>query len=218
MSKHTGRNPFSRLGRRALAWVLWSRSNAIMAAVAVLGVLVVFTATSMVVGMVNTRRATLAAAATSESVTSTPTTSTPAPSATPTSLLDLATARPTTTTTTASATVKVTPRPATVAPLSPSEQAAATFMTRFCRPQMKAAAWWAGVRPLFTSQARLAYVGTDPSMVPCKAVTGRPKAGMVMLETVIDVRVPTTAGVYVVSLTRAGGRWSVERAVPPAGQ
>lgn len=229
MSKPTKRvhNPAARLVRRAATWILWSRRNAITTMAVVLAALVAFTAVSMVAGMIGARRATLHAAAVAAAQRATPTpTASPSSTATPTSLHDLATA-PTTapaspTTPTASTTTRPTTatKPAPRATLSPSEAAARTFMSRFCRPRLTPAAWWAGIRPLLTAQARMAYQGTDPSMVPCRAVTGPPVAGTLMLENVIGVRVPTTAGVYGVDLVRAspGGPWSVERAVPPAGR
>lgn len=102
---------------------------------------------------------------------------------------------------------------ATVAAGRSAEEAVAAFLA-----EADDAAWWIAVSPLLSLTARQAYVGTDPTEIPGRAVVGAPvvlDAGSAYLA---RVRVPTDAGDYEVLLSRTGAAapWLVERFGLPA--
>lgn len=98
--------------------------------------------------------------------------------------------------------------------------AAATLaLERFARPDLDYNTWWAELLPLLTEQAGVAYEGTDPAEIPVHQVTG---AGIVLdrsTEVSLIVQLPTDAGLYNVTLTRAGldAPWLADRIRPAQG-
>ena len=96
---------------------------------------------------------------------------------------------------------------------------AEAVMSAFARSTASDPSWWPGVVGYLSAQARLDYVGVDPSQVPFTAVTG---AGEPLPSPDGDgaealVRVPTDAGDYVVRLqSAADGSVEVVALTPPA--
>ncbi len=83
--------------------------------------------------------------------------------------------------------------------------AAEAVMVAFARSTSDDPTWWPGVAGYLTPQARLDYLGVDPSLVPFTAVTG---GGQALAYADVDgvealVRVPTDAGDYLVRLRPA---------------
>jgi hypothetical protein len=80
-------------------------------------------------------------------------------------------------------------------------------------------AWWAGLKPLLTAQARPVYQDVDPRLVPVTEVTGEPKVTDETSTLLAEVAVPTDIGPYTVLLTRADGAapWLAEQIRPPEG-
>ncbi len=91
-------------------------------------------------------------------------------------------------------------------------------MVAFARPDLDAEQWWAELSPLLSPAATVAYEGTDPQMVPPRAVTGPPRSAQSPSPYLATVIVPTDAGEYAVLLVREGGGapWLVERITPTA--
>lgn len=95
---------------------------------------------------------------------------------------------------------------------------AVTFLKAYARPAptTPASSWWAGVKPLMTSQAAADYEGTDPVNVPFTTVTGPPV--VVPLEApdtlATAVQVPTDAGPYLVEIRTTPDGLRVARAAP----
>jgi cytoskeletal protein RodZ len=223
----------TRLLRRAGAWIVWSRRNLTITVGAVMAVLVLYTALSILGGVLNARREALAAADRRRTTpSSSPALATPTTHPTPTSLLELAaqsgtpsagTSSKTTSSATAPAHAAVATAartaPANLATAPPLGQAAATaqrFIVAFARTQAGQDAWWAGVRPLLSDDGVAYYEGTAAAEVPIKAVTGRSVPLPAEVENAVSVKVPTNDGVYVVDLVRSAPNqpWLVERAVP----
>jgi hypothetical protein len=87
----------------------------------------------------------------------------------------------------------------------PGVDAAEAVMVAFARSTSDDPTWWPGVAGYLTPQARLDYLGVDPSLVPFTAVTG---GGQALAYADVDgvealVRVPTDAGDYLVRLRPA---------------
>lgn len=86
----------------------------------------------------------------------------------------------------------------------------------FARPDLSEELWWAGLAPMLTPTARVAYEGTDPAEIPVREVTGPAGTGPSPSPFLATVVVPTDAGEYAVLLVRegAGAPWLVERIAP----
>ena len=105
--------------------------------------------------------------------------------------------------------------------LGPAERAAArraarATMRAYARPQARPRAWWKQLRPHLSGAAQAAYAGTDPAVIPARAVTGPASLTPASLPALARVAVPTDAGIYLVLLRRSPGQpWTVERIVAP---
>ena len=75
------------------------------------------------------------------------------------------------------------------------------------RDPLGQADWWAGVSPLLSPSAVVAYAGTDPAEVPAHRVTGAARVGTSPSAFLASVFVPTDAGDYAVLLVRADAAW-----------
>lgn len=97
--------------------------------------------------------------------------------------------------------------------------AARATMTAFAATDKTAAAWWDGLEPLLTPQARPVYQDVDPRLVPVTEVTGEPEVTDETSTLLAEVAVPTDIGPYTVLLTRADGAapWLAEQIRPPEG-
>ena len=101
-----------------------------------------------------------------------------------------------------------------------NDPAAATVaLETFAQPDLDYDTWWAQMLPLITEQAGIAYANTDPAQIPVRQVTG---AGTVLegsTEVSLIVQLPTDAGLYNVTLTRAGvdAPWLADRIRPVQG-
>ncbi|WP_421076952.1 hypothetical protein [Microbacterium sp. IO18] len=98
-------------------------------------------------------------------------------------------------------------------------EAATAALEAFARPGLDYDTWWAELLPHLTQQAGVAYEGTDPAQIPVRQVTG---AGTVLegsTEVSLIVQLPTDAGPYNITLTRAGGDapWLADRIRPAQG-
>ncbi|MDR7383326.1 hypothetical protein [Promicromonospora iranensis] len=89
----------------------------------------------------------------------------------------------------------------------------------FAATDQTAEAWWDGLEPLLTPQARPVYQDVDPRLVPVTEVTGDPKVTDETSTLLAEVAVPTDVGPYTVLLTRADGAapWLAEQIRPPEG-
>ncbi len=90
-------------------------------------------------------------------------------------------------------------------------------MTAYALPDLSARAWWAGLRPYLTADAQAAYAGTDPARIPTVAVTGPARLTPASSPSLARVTIPTSAGSYLLLLTRGTYRreWLVTRIVAP---
>lgn len=97
--------------------------------------------------------------------------------------------------------------------------AARATMTAFAATDQDADAWWDGLEPLLTPQARPVYQDVDPRLVPVTQVTGDPEVTDETSTLLAEVAVPTDIGPYTVLLTRADGAapWLAEQIRPPEG-
>lgn len=100
-----------------------------------------------------------------------------------------------------------------------ARDAARATMTAFAATDQTAAAWWDGLKPFLTPQARPVYQDVDPRLVPVTEVTGDPKVTDETSTLLAEVAVPTDIGPYTVLLTRADGAapWLAEQIRPPEG-
>jgi hypothetical protein len=100
-----------------------------------------------------------------------------------------------------------------------ARDAARATMLAFAATDQTAAAWWDGLMPLLTPQARPVYQDVDPRLVPVTEVTGDPKVTDETSTLLAEVAVPTDVGPYTVLLTRADGAapWLAEQIRPPEG-
>lgn len=100
-----------------------------------------------------------------------------------------------------------------------ARDAARATMTAFAATDQTAAAWWDGLKPLLTPQARPVYQDVDPRLVPVNQVTGEPEVTDETSTLLAEVAVPTDIGPYTVLLTRADGAapWLAEQIRPPEG-
>lgn len=100
-----------------------------------------------------------------------------------------------------------------------ARQAADATMTAFAATNASEDAWWEGLRPLLTPQARPVYQDVDPRLVPVSEVTGEPELVDETSTLLAEVTVPTDVGSYTVLLTRADGAapWLAEQIRPPEG-
>jgi hypothetical protein len=98
-----------------------------------------------------------------------------------------------------------------------ARDAALATMTAFAATDQTAAAWWDGLKPLLTPQARPVYQDVDPRLVPVAEVTGAPEVTDETSTLLAEVAVPTDIGPYTVLLTRADGAapWLAEQIRPP---
>lgn len=97
--------------------------------------------------------------------------------------------------------------------------AATAALEAFARPALDYDTWWSELLPHLTQQAGVAYEGTDPAEIPVHQVTG---AGSVLegsTEVSLIVQLPTDAGPYNITLTRAGvdAPWLADRIRPAQG-
>ena len=93
------------------------------------------------------------------------------------------------------------------------------IMTAFARPRLSEEAWWAGLEPLLSTEARALYAAVDPANVPANAVTGKGKLLDEASAYIARVQVPTNIGRYTVVLSRdsVNAEWQGERITPPDG-
>jgi len=98
------------------------------------------------------------------------------------------------------------------------DAARATIMA-FAATDQTAAAWWEGLKPFLTPQARPVYQDVDPRLVPVTEVTGEPEVTDETSTLLAEVAVPTDIGPYTVLLTRSDGAapWLAEQIRPPEG-
>ena len=94
--------------------------------------------------------------------------------------------------------------------------AARSTMTAFSQTHLSADAWMSGMYPLLSPTGAEAYVGTDPSRIPVHQVTGTGTILDGSTDVSLIVSVPTDAGDYNVTLTRASASapWLAERIRP----
>lgn len=97
--------------------------------------------------------------------------------------------------------------------------AAEAVVTAFARPGLPEEQWWAELLPLLSQRGAVAYEGTLPENIPVTAVTGPGAVIDASTEVIILVEVPTDAGDYIVTLTRADASqpWLAERIRPAEG-
>ncbi|PUB28776.1 hypothetical protein C8K30_103197 [Promicromonospora sp. AC04] len=100
-----------------------------------------------------------------------------------------------------------------------ARDAALATITAFAATDKAEDAWWAGLQPLLTPQARPVYQDVDPRLVPVTEVTGDPEVTDETSTLLAEVAVPTDIGPYTVLLTRADGAapWLAEQIRPPEG-
>jgi hypothetical protein len=100
-----------------------------------------------------------------------------------------------------------------------ARDAALATVAAFAATDQTADAWWDGLRPLLTPQARPVYQDVDPRLVPVTEVTGDPEVTDETSTLLAEVAVPTDIGSYTVLLTRADGAapWLAEQIRPPEG-
>lgn len=98
-------------------------------------------------------------------------------------------------------------------------KAAEVSMRTFARPGLNAVAWWRALAPLLTQQAKQDYSYVDPAAIPARRVTGPARLLPSQSGYVAEAQVPTDAGVYTLTLTRADptAPWRTSRFTPPAG-
>lgn len=78
-------------------------------------------------------------------------------------------------------------------------------------------AWWAGLAPYLSPQARVAYAGVDPAEVPVRELLGAPTLEPQTSAWLAVAVAETDAGWYRVRLSRADdGAWQVDRFEPLA--
>lgn len=96
--------------------------------------------------------------------------------------------------------------------------AAEKTVAAFGRPDLPYQDWINGLYPLMTQTGAAAYEGTDPQNVPVRQVTGPGSILDGSTEVALIVQVPTDAGTYNVSLSRASADapWLADR-IRPAG-
>lgn len=100
-----------------------------------------------------------------------------------------------------------------------ARDAARATIIAFAETDQGANAWWDGLKPLLTPQARPVYQDVDPRLVPVTEVTGDPEVTDETSTLLAEVAVPTDIGPYTVLLTRADGAapWLAEQIRPPEG-
>ena len=100
-----------------------------------------------------------------------------------------------------------------------ARDAARATITAFAQTDQNADAWWSGLKPLLTPQARPVYQDVDPRLVPVTEGTGEPEVTDETSTLLAEVAVPTDIGPYTVLLTRAdgGAPWLAEQIRPPEG-
>jgi hypothetical protein len=100
-----------------------------------------------------------------------------------------------------------------------ARDAARATVAAFAATDQTADAWWDGLEPLLTPQARPVYQDVDPRLVPVTEVTGEPEVTDETSTLLAEVAVPTDVGPYTVLLTRADGAapWLAEQIRPPEG-
>ena len=94
--------------------------------------------------------------------------------------------------------------------------AALAGLTAYAQPDLDADAWMEGMYPHLTQQGAEAYLGTDPGRIPVRQVIS---AGTVLegsTEVALIVQFETDAGIYNVSMSRAGSEapWLAARLQP----
>ncbi|MBE1877529.1 hypothetical protein [Myceligenerans pegani] len=96
--------------------------------------------------------------------------------------------------------------------------AATAAVTAFSDVDQSAEAWWRGLSPLLTPQARVVYEDVDPRNVPVRQVTGPASVVDESSTLLTEVTVPTDVGAYTVMLVRAdgGSPWLTEQIRPPS--
>lgn len=93
---------------------------------------------------------------------------------------------------------------------------AGAFMRAFARTDLPQQQWWNGLAGSFTPAARAIYQSTDVVNVPVhKVVEGSARLRSGTTKFRAEVTVDTDAGIYTVTMIRAGGAWLVDRATPP---
>ncbi|WP_275005007.1 hypothetical protein [Promicromonospora iranensis] len=100
-----------------------------------------------------------------------------------------------------------------------ARDAALATIAAFAATDQTADAWWDGLEPLLTPQARPVYQDVDPRLVPVTEVTGDPEVTDETSTLLAEVAVPTDIGPYTVLLTRSDGAapWLAEQIRPPEG-
>ena len=95
----------------------------------------------------------------------------------------------------------------------PVKPAAVRFFQAWARPQLDYPQWWSDLKPLLNEAGRQAYAGTDPSTIPTLRVNGPARELPSTVDTYGLVRIPTSAGRFIVQLQRpsAEAKWRVTR-------
>ncbi len=90
-------------------------------------------------------------------------------------------------------------------------------MVRYSRPGVSAERWWKDLAPFFSDGAAADYIGTDPTEVRSRKVTGAVRLVPATTIRLVIAHVPTDAGLYAVTMSRSteAPRWVVERITPP---
>lgn len=96
--------------------------------------------------------------------------------------------------------------------------AADTAVTAFARPELGYQEWINGLYPLLTQSGAAAYEDTDPENIPVHQITGPGTILDGSTEVALAVQVPTDAGIYNVTLSRAkpDAPWLADQ-IRPAG-
>lgn len=101
-----------------------------------------------------------------------------------------------------------------------AEQAALSAGLTFMQAWLSTAPveeWWPELEPLMNVNGAAIYALVDPELIVPADITGDPRLSSTPSPYYVEISVPTTAGDYVVSLTRdaQGAGWLTERLLQP---
>ncbi len=92
---------------------------------------------------------------------------------------------------------------------------ATLILRKFARRSIPAEQWWQELAPHLTISAAAAFSGTAPENIPPTKLTGDPKFSAKPSAGLVEVAIPTNAGVYLVLLSRTQtGPWLATRITP----
>ena len=98
-----------------------------------------------------------------------------------------------------------------------AQAAGMKILRTWSHPQMAYEAWWAGLGPLLSPEARDVYAYTDPANIPALTITGKGIETNNDNPFVVTITFPTTKGKFGVDLSRTSipGRWIGESIIFP---